>query len=175
MIVTYDDHTPRARQRLTDAGIPVIEIWETPSKPIGHVVGFSNRAAACAMTQHLIDIGRRRIGYIGESDDKGTRGAQTAAGVPRCDEIGGAWTRSVACQSCPPPMTMLLGREATLDAIRSVAGYRCHHVCFRSGSLWRTDGLHASRPVRPWGYCNCRLRRFRDFTLCAASNCDRLC
>lgn len=117
MIVTYDDHSPRARQRLSEAGIPVIEIWETPRTPIGHVVGFSNRAAARAMTEHLIAIGRRRIGYIGERDDKGTRGAQRRLGF--LDALRAAGLDAKRRVSwCAPPITMSLGREAMLALLQ---------------------------------------------------------
>jgi LacI family transcriptional regulator, gluconate utilization system Gnt-I transcriptional repressor len=99
MVVTYDDHTPRARRLLAGAGIPVIEIWEVPPKPIGHVVGFSNRQAAAAMTQHLINLGRRKIGFIGEANDAGTRGA---AGL---DD-------SALLATAAPPIGMMDGRAA---------------------------------------------------------------
>lgn len=117
MIVTYDDHTPRARQRLTDAGIPIIEIWEIPSRPIGHVVGFSNRAAARAMTEHLIAIGRLRIGYIGECDDTGTRGAQRRLGYLDALKSKGLDPKRMVSW-CAPPISMSLGREAMLSLLR---------------------------------------------------------
>lgn len=111
MIVTFDDHTERARQLLTAAGIPVIEIWEQPRKPIGHVVGFSNRAAAAAMTQHLIASGRRHIGYIGEAHDAGTRGAERRKGFVDAMKGGGLDAgRRVALVA--PPISMMDGRAA---------------------------------------------------------------
>ncbi len=117
IVLTYDDHTPRARQLLVKSGIPVIEIWETPRRPIGHVVGFSNRQAAAAMTRHLIDAGRRRIAYIGEKDDAGTRGAERRKGF--CDALTAAGLdckRHIALS--PPPITMMQGREAMQALLR---------------------------------------------------------
>ena len=111
MVVTYDDHTPRARRLLVEAGIPVIEIWEIPPKPIGHVVGFSNRRAAAAMTTHLVDLGRRRIAFIGESDDGGTRGAQRRAGFLDALRAARLDTRRLLA-AAPPPIGMMQGREA---------------------------------------------------------------
>ncbi|NOU04889.1 MAG: LacI family DNA-binding transcriptional regulator [Hyphomicrobiaceae bacterium] len=111
MIITFDDHTARARQLLLNAGIPVIEIWETPTKPIGHVVGFSNRSAAAAMVQHLIDSGRRRIGFIGERDDKGTRGAERRRGfIDALKAAGLDPSRRLA--TVAPPINMMFGRDA---------------------------------------------------------------
>jgi LacI family transcriptional regulator, gluconate utilization system Gnt-I transcriptional repressor len=111
MIITYDDHTPRARRLLIESGIPVIEIWELPRRPIGHVVGFSNRRAATAMTQHLIGLGRRHIAFIGESDDDGTRGAERRKGfVDAMQAAGLDPTRQV--NEMPPPIGMMQGRDA---------------------------------------------------------------
>ncbi len=117
MVVTYDDHTPRARRMLVDAGVPVIEIWETPPRPIGHVVGFSNRQAAAAMTQHLIDIGRTRIGFIGEANDAGTRGAQRRLGF--LDALRAAkLDASRMLATAAPPIGMMQGREAMMALLQ---------------------------------------------------------
>ncbi len=116
MVVTYDDHTPRARRLLVEAGIPVIEIWEVSPKPIGHVVGFSNRKAATAMTQHLIDLGRRKIAFIGEANDAGTRGAQRRRGFRDAVKRAGLDdTRLFATAN--PPIGMMQGRNAMTELL----------------------------------------------------------
>jgi LacI family transcriptional regulator, gluconate utilization system Gnt-I transcriptional repressor len=117
MVLTYDDHTPRTRAMLIAAAVPVVEIWEVPRRPIGHVVGFCNRTAARAMTAHLIAQGRRRIGYIGETGDKGTRGAQRRLGfVDAVAAAGLDAARQVAL--VPPPVSMMQGRQAMQDLLR---------------------------------------------------------
>jgi LacI family transcriptional regulator, gluconate utilization system Gnt-I transcriptional repressor len=115
MIVTSDDHTERTRALLQGSGIPVVEIWERPAKPIGHVVGFSNRQAAAEMTRHLIDIGRRRIGYIGEADDAGTRGSERRKGFVDAMKAAGLDIRRRTA-TVPPPINMAQGRAA-MDAL----------------------------------------------------------
>jgi LacI family transcriptional regulator, gluconate utilization system Gnt-I transcriptional repressor len=111
MVITYDDHSPRARRLLTEAGIPIVEMWELPRRPIGHVVGFSNRRAGAAMTQHLIDLGRTRIAFIGEADDKGTRGAERRQGFE--DALTAAGLDSQRQVSLArPPVGMMQGRAA---------------------------------------------------------------
>lgn len=111
VVLTYDGHTPATRELLKTAGVPVIEIWEQPSKPIEHVVGFSNRKAARDMTRALLSQGYQRIGYLGESSDAHTRGdarrrgfmdAMKQAGLPSHRQIAYA----------PPPINMAQGREA---------------------------------------------------------------
>src|SRR5262249_54368092 len=65
IILTGGVHTARARQLLKRAGIPTVETWELPKKPLGHVVGFSNRDAGASMVRYLHGRGREQIGFIG--------------------------------------------------------------------------------------------------------------
>jgi LacI family transcriptional regulator, gluconate utilization system Gnt-I transcriptional repressor len=116
MIVTYDDHTARSRRLLKDSGIPIIEIWEIPRQPIGHVVGFSNRKAAAAMTAHLIDLGRKRIAFLGEANDKGTRGAQRRQGFSDALRAAGL-DASRLVNFAQPPIGMLEGRAAMNEVL----------------------------------------------------------
>ena len=44
IVVTGGHHTAAARKLLSESGVPVIETWDAPPDPIGHVVGFSNAA-----------------------------------------------------------------------------------------------------------------------------------
>jgi LacI family gluconate utilization system Gnt-I transcriptional repressor len=111
IVLTYDGHTPRARRRLETVGVPIVEIWEKPARPIGHVVGFSNRRAARDLTRHLIGKGYRRIAFLGEYDDAGTRGALRRKGVIDALRASGlAADRMLAV--APPPITMTDGAAA---------------------------------------------------------------
>lgn len=64
LVVTGVDHSDAARTAMRNAAIPVVETWELAEPTIDMAVGFSNYAAARQMTRHMIDRGRRRIGYI---------------------------------------------------------------------------------------------------------------
>lgn len=57
-------HSEQTRKMLRHAAIPVIETGILVADPIGTVVGYSNQAAARAMTAHLIERGCRRIGFV---------------------------------------------------------------------------------------------------------------
>ena len=69
IVVTGGQHTPRARRMLENAGIPVIETWDLPDNPVGHVVGFSNAAAVRSMVDHFVSVGITRIAFIGGDAD----------------------------------------------------------------------------------------------------------
>lgn len=108
IIVTGGNHTVRCRGLLQRYGIPVIEIWDLPSEPIGNVVGFSNAAAAALMANHLVQRGYRRIGFIGGDDSQDTRGLDRRRGFLKALALNGLdASRLVA--SGPPPISMMEG------------------------------------------------------------------
>ena len=59
---------------MENAAIPVIETWDLPETPIGHVVGFSNAAAVKGLVDHFVAKGLTRIAFIGGDADRDTRG-----------------------------------------------------------------------------------------------------
>jgi len=64
LVVIGVDHGAASRTMIRAAGIPVVETWDLDHPPMDMMAGFSNRLAACRMTEHLIGLGRRRIGYV---------------------------------------------------------------------------------------------------------------
>ncbi len=111
IVVTGGQHTPRARRMLENAGIPVIETWDLPPSPIGHVVGFSNAAAVRAMVDHFVARGLTRIAFIGGDADRDTRGTDRRAGFIAAMQTHGLdATRLIAAGV--PPISMREGADA---------------------------------------------------------------
>ncbi len=114
MVLTNDGHSARTRKLLAEANIPVIDTWETPTTlipKVGHSVGFSNREAAKSMVAYLISCGYKKIGYIGELHDAGTRGTKRREGfLEAMKQAGLSAVRQVALAK--PPVNILAGREA---------------------------------------------------------------
>ena len=116
IVVTGGSHTDRTSRALEAAGVPVLETWDLPDKPIGHVVGFSNAAAASAMVHHLHGRGYRAIGYIGGSTDRDTRGSDRRRGYKAAvRELGLPEGLTIACGA--PPISMAQGSEAVVRLI----------------------------------------------------------
>lgn len=116
LAVTVDGHTAATRALLGRSGIPIVEMWDWPDDPIDRVVGFSNRDAARDMVRYLASRGYRRIAFVGESDDRGTRGARRREGyLEGLGEAGLGPPRLIA--PAPPPISMMDGRTA-LRAVR---------------------------------------------------------
>lgn len=111
IVVTGGAHTARARRLLANAGIPVVETWDLPPDPIGHVVGFSNAVAVRGMVEHFAAAGYHRIAFLGGDDPQDTRGAQRRQGfVAAMQALGLDASRLVAAG--PPPVSMQGGAAA---------------------------------------------------------------
>lgn len=109
--VTGGKHTPRARQLLKNANIPVIETWDTPAEPIGHFVGFSNAAAVRSMADHFVKVGYSRIAFIGGDASRDTRGSDRRLGfVSALRDHGLDASRLIDAGT--PPISMREGANA---------------------------------------------------------------
>lgn len=69
-----------ARTLLAESGVPVVETWTLTARPIDMNVGFDNRAAARAMTRHLVETGRRRVAMVCGPLRQNERGRQRHQG-----------------------------------------------------------------------------------------------
>jgi LacI family transcriptional regulator, gluconate utilization system Gnt-I transcriptional repressor len=111
IVLTGGRHTDRARRLLQAAAIPVIETWDLPVSPVGHVVGFSNAAAVRGMVDHFVLRGLTRIAFIGGDTTRDTRGADRRVGfIDAMKHHGLDAGRLIA--SGPPPISMREGAEA---------------------------------------------------------------
>ncbi|WP_307269235.1 LacI family DNA-binding transcriptional regulator [Labrys wisconsinensis] len=116
IVVTGGRHTERARRLLAAAAIPVIETWDLPAEPIDHVVGFSNAAAMRALVHHLHGRGYRRIGFIGGTSNRDTRGEDRRQGyVQAVEELGLPHGRTISFGQ--PPISMEQGAEAIVRLV----------------------------------------------------------
>lgn len=102
IVVTGGRHTPRARRMLETAQIPVIETWDLPEVPIGHVVGFSNAGALQGMVDHFVAQGLTRIAFIGGDADRDTRGTDRRAGFIAAMRAQGLPTDRLIAAGAPP-------------------------------------------------------------------------
>jgi LacI family gluconate utilization system Gnt-I transcriptional repressor len=127
IVLTGGHHTEATRKLLSAMDVPVVEIWDLPPDPIGHVVGFSNAAAMSLVVDHLVATGRQKLGFLGATGDTDKRGAERLRGVV-----------SAACRhglpevkvmgAGPAPVSMTDGAsaiDANLDQLRSLDALVC--------------------------------------------------
>lgn len=129
IVVTGGRHTDTARRLLSSAGIPVVETWDLPARPIGHTVGFSNAASAEMMVEHLVGCGHRRIAFIGGDSAFDTRGAERRRGFVDAMNARGLDASRLIMIGRPPAsmrvgataMGMLLEQYPDTEAIMAVS------------------------------------------------------
>jgi LacI family gluconate utilization system Gnt-I transcriptional repressor len=111
VVLTGGEHTEATRTMLRAAGVPVIETWDLPAKPIEHTVGFSNIEATAALVRHLHGQGYRRIAFIGGTSDRDARGADRRRGYSQAiKDLGLPEGRVISFGQ--PPISMAQGAEA---------------------------------------------------------------
>jgi len=111
IVVTGGKHNPRTRKLLITSGIPVIETWDLPREPLGHVIGFSNSLAAQKMVEYFYTLGYRQIAFIGGDGNRDTRGTDQRMGfINALEEHGLDATRLI--DAGMPPVSMCEGAGA---------------------------------------------------------------
>jgi LacI family gluconate utilization system Gnt-I transcriptional repressor len=152
IVVTGGKHTDRARRLLANAGIPVIETWDLPDAPIGHVVGFSNAGAVRGMVDHFVRAGLTRIAFIGGDADRDTRGTDRRAGFITAMQAHGLdASRLIAAGS--PPISMREGAEAMgrlLDTMPDAQAVICVSDLSAFGALTECQRRGIAVPGRIW-------------------------
>jgi LacI family gluconate utilization system Gnt-I transcriptional repressor len=64
LLVTGFDRSETARRLIADSGVPCVHLMETAHTPGVFSVGLSQHDAGRAITEHLLQRGRRRIAYV---------------------------------------------------------------------------------------------------------------
>jgi LacI family gluconate utilization system Gnt-I transcriptional repressor len=118
------DHHPRARALIRRAGRPVVELWDCSDRIIDSAVGMDHRAIGYAQAAHLVDVGCRRIGFVGAVREHDYRAAKRLDGVRAAvrERLGGALPTALAAVGGHPDLgerlaRELLAREPALDGI----------------------------------------------------------
>jgi LacI family transcriptional regulator, gluconate utilization system Gnt-I transcriptional repressor len=152
IVVTGGRHTPRARRMLENAGIPVIETWDLPDDPVGHVIGFSNAGAVRGMVDHFVAQGLSRIAFIGGDTTRDTRGADRRVGFIAAMQAHGLdATRLIAAGA--PPISMREGAEAMgrlLETLPDTQAVICVSDLSAFGALTECQRRGIAVPGRLW-------------------------
>ncbi|KWU27743.1 LacI family transcriptional regulator [Burkholderia cenocepacia] len=127
--LTGSQHTEATRKVLERSAIPVVEMWDLPTRPIDTAVGFSNVRAARAMVRHLAERGYRRIGFLVGASELDRRGLDRLKGYQaEIKALGLGEPRVVRLGESPitmshggPAMAALLERWPDTDAVMCVS------------------------------------------------------
>ena len=122
LVLTGGHHTEATRTLIKGRGLPVIEMWDLPADPLGHVVGFSNVDAMEHIVGHLVGTGRRKLAFVGASEGADMRGAVRRAGVVRAARLH-RLPEVAMIDAGAAPVSMRHGSAAVEALGRDVARY----------------------------------------------------
>lgn len=120
LVLTGGRHTERTRRLLQRAQIPVIETWDLPEDPIGHVIGFSNAATMHDLVDHLVASGRKRLAFLGGDTSGDARGADRRRGFLEAMKRNGLPAERLIAAG-GPPVSMREGARAMSRLLRDHA------------------------------------------------------
>jgi LacI family gluconate utilization system Gnt-I transcriptional repressor len=126
MIVAGIDQTPRSRELLTAARIPVVQTMEVAADPIDMNVGLSHEEAGYAATRYLQDVGLQRIGHITAAGDP--RSWRRHAGYERAMAEQGFATDHLVTKTLRPSSTQQ-GSSLFVDLLRSAPDLEAVFCC----------------------------------------------
>jgi LacI family gluconate utilization system Gnt-I transcriptional repressor len=106
LLVTGNERPESTRRLIAQSGVPCVHLMETLAEDGAYSVGFSQRDAARAITQHLIDGGRRRIAFAAAQLDPRT--LQRAEGYRACLQQAGLYDPTLEWLN-PAPSSMKVG------------------------------------------------------------------
>jgi LacI family gluconate utilization system Gnt-I transcriptional repressor len=109
VILTAFPDAPRIRKRVEAMGIPVIETWEIPSRPLDLAVGFSHNGVGADIADFLAARGYRRAAIV--SADSPRAITRRDAFCRRMVDLGLPEPRR---ETVSMPSTVAHGRDATL-------------------------------------------------------------
>lgn len=116
LVIAAGEHTERTRSSLERAGIPIVETWDLPPRPLGLAVGFSNVAAGRTMTEALAGWGYRRIAFAGGDPADSLRGRLRRDGYRQA--LGALDRPPIELAVGPGPVTMPAGAGAVRTLLR---------------------------------------------------------
>ena len=171
--LTGAEHTDATRTLLQRSGIPVVEMWDLPTKPIDTAVGFSNVKAAREMVRYLVGRGYRKIGFLGGASDLDRRGLERlkgylqeikaqALGDPRVVRLGAS---PITMSHGGPAVSALLDTWPDTDAVMCVSDMSAFGAIMQC----QRRGLHVPGDIAVAGFGNFELAAYSNPTLTTVS------
>ncbi len=156
LVLTGGAHHASVRDLIASLDIPVIEIWDLPSDPLGHVVGFSNAEAMAHIVSHLAESGHKKLAFLGAAGDSDRRGVERRRGaIEAAEQLG--LPEVTLLEVGDAPVTMTDGARAVSDAgpaIREFDAIMCvsDPVAFGAISACRALGLKVPDDIAITGF-----------------------
>ncbi len=159
MLVTGAAHAAPIRQMLSEAGIPVVEIFDTAAEPIDMLVGLDHAAVGAAVAEFFHARGFRHFATFAAAD---ARARQRRRGyVEAVARYGGVMLTEPAM---PAPSTIAAGRQALrsiLPELTEPTALFCSSDLLAFGAITeaRLHGIDLGTRLAVCGFGNFELSR----------------
>ena len=116
LLIAGAAHTPGAVQMITEAHIPVVEIWDVSSRPIDMQVGFDHEDVGQEVARFFLSKGHTHFATISAGDPRALQRTRSFAQAAR--RAGGT---VIAEMEVKAPSTIVAGRQALAKMLPSLA------------------------------------------------------
>jgi len=154
LVVTGCRHDDETRALLRSARAPVAEMWELGDQPFDLQVGFSHHAAGEAVAKHMLDIGARRVAFIGARMASDVRARQRCEGFTRTMAKAGIETRVEDVAGDASPQTGAHALASMLNDMPNVDAIACSNDVIALGVLFEAQrrGIPVPQRLRVAGF-----------------------
>ncbi|NLP63952.1 LacI family DNA-binding transcriptional regulator [Paraburkholderia sacchari] len=154
LVVTGCRHDDETRTLLRSARAPVAEMWELGEQPFDLQVGFSHYKAGEAVARHMLEIGAKRVAFIGARMKSDVRAHQRCEGFSRSMLKAGI---DVHIENVPGDASPKTGAHALADILRrmpDVDSIACSNDVIALGVLFEAQrrGLAVPQQLRVAGF-----------------------
>ena len=159
LLLTGAHRTEAARRLLTDARVPVVEIWDNAGEPTDMLVGFDHREVGAAVAAHFLAHGHRALAVVGANDVRAR--ARRQAFVNAVEAGGG---EIVGEHEIPAPADIAHSRAAAralFETVQAPVAICCSSdsVAFGIVTEARLRGLRVPGDVAVCGFGDLELSR----------------
>ena len=112
LLIAGAAHTPGAFQMISEAHIPVVEIWDVSRRPIDMLVGFDHEEVGEEVARFFLGKGHTRFAAISAGDPRALQRTSSFARAVR--QTGGVFVGEAVI---PAPSTIMAGRRALLGML----------------------------------------------------------
>ncbi len=131
VILSGVDHSERVRQRLRQAKIPTLEIWDYIEDPIDICVGIDHFSAGSMIGQHLVRSGYRSAAFVGIEEGRDMRAERRLSGLNAAFEASGLAKPRV--ERVDQYASFEAGKYGTLALLKTGARPEC--ICYLNDHL----------------------------------------
>jgi LacI family gluconate utilization system Gnt-I transcriptional repressor len=148
LVVTGCRHDDETRALLRTARAPVAEMWELSDQPFDLQVGFSHYAVGETVARHMLEIGARRVAFVGARMDNDVRAQQRCKGF--CQEMSRSGIK-VHVEDVPGdalPKTGAVALTKILSSMPEVDAVACSNDVIALGVIFEAQRRGLSIPAR---------------------------